>query len=54
MISLRPYRHTKVYLCKRMNGEVEYKIATHYNFKYLKLYLHSNLIALDKKLYKMF
>lgn len=31
-----------------MNGEVEYKIATHYNFKYLKFYLHSNLIAFDK------
>lgn len=54
MISLRPYRYIEVYLRKRMNGEVEYKTAMHYNFKYLKLYLHSNLIASDKKLYKMF
>lgn len=34
---------------KRMNVEVEYKIVMYY--KYLKLYLYSNLIVLDKKLY---
>lgn len=51
---LRPYRHTEVYLCKKMNGGVDNKIVMYYNFTYLKLYLHSNLIALDKKLYKIF
>lgn len=48
LISFEPL-HTHRSTFKRMNVEVEYKIVMHY--KYLKLYSHSNLIVLDKKLY---
>lgn len=38
---------------KEASFQVEYKIVMDCNCKYLKLYQHNNLIALDKKLYKI-